>query len=536
MKYKSLLVIFLILVFSCSSDSEQPDNPQPNPEPPTQGEPDTTAPTITIGGLESEVEVLTTLTISITDASNSVNTIILVNENEVFSTTDKTISYEVDPFDFPSGTTTLTIQSTDNSDNQGEESQTFELKKLLLASEGFKGLVSDANTDIYISVNLPSGELIDSRKIETLDDGKFYVPDGFDRQQFVATSYIFKTEINTERIVFESFSNLQPGAEILTKDEAKQFFNIPNEQRNADFELEISDYDDSTIGAFSSRIEGDSYSQIFSGIGGRLPLKFSYDNTSDTNDIFVYNTPTKLNPDDYSAIEDYRYTILDNPVNQSISYNNFIKAPSSRTVILPEGTIRFSAILRGYENQEAYDSNSYRQLFVDFDNNASEPDSDFSLPLLEEFEVYSQIIGITLNDGREVFSNFRGLSNDLEIPNMDIAKIDNEVTITGDYDFSSFSISDSRIPSSELVIFFQWNYHYDKSNTLIIPYQEFEVSSEISTILAQKDFNIDNLKSSETLRLILEKHEESALYHNRIFYDFRNNERGNRSGIIFPMN
>ncbi|MEP4946404.1 MAG: hypothetical protein ABJU26_02585, partial [Flavobacteriaceae bacterium] len=298
MKYKSLFITFSMLVFSCSSDSEEPNNPKP----PIQGEPDTTAPVIAIGGLENDVETLTTLNVTITDESNSVNTVIMVNGNEVFSTTDKTIPYELDPFDFPSGATTLTVQSTDDSENQGTESQSFELKKLLYRSTDLSGDdPSNDFVDLHIAINSEeTGELIASRKMQTYDDAVFYAPEDFQRQEIVVTKYVLGKNDFLHLNVATSFASLQPGIEIMTVEQAVDKLGLNTSgvgARDGQFALNIIDAPASPSFALNT-------GRDYGANGGPTSFELSYD-MENTQNIFVYYGMFS------SSIDDYRYTIID---------------------------------------------------------------------------------------------------------------------------------------------------------------------------------------------------------------------------------
>lgn len=527
MKYKSLLIIFLMLVFGCSSDSEEPNNPQPNPNQPTQGEPDTTAPTITIGGLESEIEVLTTLTVSITDASNTVNTVILVNDTEVFSTMDKTISYELDPFDFPSGETTITVQSTDDSDNLETESESFELKKLLFRSTDLNGDdPSNDFVDLYLAINSEkTGELIASRKMQTYDDAVFYAPEDFQRQKIVVTKYVMGKGLFININVASSFASLDPGIELLTVDEATNKLGLNRNLgiRDGQFMINITDVPVNTN--FNTNTSFD-----YGANGGPFNFDFSYD-IENTENVFIYSDPFNQN------INDYRYLILDEFVDQTVSYDNFnaLTTEEIQTNLLPSDTESFFFQLRGYIDNNKYETDSYRSLY-DYSANTNTSGNTFNFPLINTFGVLQQRLTVTLNDGREVYSTFKGLS-ELQIPDLSIDRAGDLITINGTYDTHTL-IQDIEgpIPSgfSDPILFRRF-YIDDNSNTVSIPFDTLEIPEEVILDLTEKGFSISNTNVSGELSIALTKREQEVQYQDRIFYYIQRNEAGDTYRVTFPL-
>ncbi|UII81262.1 hypothetical protein [Flagellimonas sp. CMM7] len=531
MKYKSLLVIFLMLVFSCSSDSEEPNNPQPNPDPPTQGDPDTTAPTITIGGLESEVEILTTLTVTIADASNTVNTVILVNDTEVFSTTDKTISYELDPFDFPSGATTLTIQSTDDSDNLGTESETFELKKLLFRSTDLAGFdPSNETVDIYVAINLKeSGELITSRLMQTYDDATFYAPEEFKREQIVVTRYVLGKGAIFNLNVGESFASLEPGIEIMTVEEAVAKLNLNRGPltREGKFNLTISDV------PVNTDVNANSSDYVLNGSASSGEVFY---NPQNTESVLIYSVPSFTDVD----LDSYKYFIINQFEDTSLSLNDFetVSVENRITNNLPPETLNYSFQLHGYTNMERYTKDNNHELYnaVGGENYLNKNANDYSFPTISDFSVLRQRFYIDLDDGRKVFASVRGLSG-FEVPDLSIDRAGDLITINGTYDTHTL-IQDIEGPipdgNSDSILFRRF-YIDDNSNTVPIPFDALEIPKEIILDLTEKGFLINSTNNTGKLSIDLIKREQEVQYQDRIFYFLQRNEAGDTYSVTFPL-
>nr|WP_298922948.1 hypothetical protein [uncultured Allomuricauda sp.] len=527
MKYKSLLVIFLMLVFSCSSDSEEPNNP----EPPTQSEPDTTAPTITIGGLDNNVEILTTLTITITDESNSVNTVILVNDNEVFSTTDKTISYELDPFDFPSGATTITVQSADDSDNLGTESESFELKKLLFRSTDLAGFdPSNETVDIYVAINLKeSGELITSRLMQTFDDATFYAPEEFKREQIVVTRYVLGKGVFSTLNVAESFTSLEPGIEIMTIQEAVEKLNLNRGpiSRDEKFNLTISDV------PVNTDVNANSPDYILNGSASSGEVFYSPENAIN---VFIYSVPSFTDVD----LDSYKYFILNQFEDTSLSLNDFetVSVENRITNNLPPETLNYSFQLHGYTNMERYTKDNNHELYnaVGGENYLNKNTNDYSFPTISDYSVLRQRFYIDLDDGRKVFASVRGLSG-FQVPDLSIDRTGDLIIINGTYDTHTL-IQDIEGPipdGNSDPISFRRFYIDDNSNTVPIPFDALEIPEEIILDLTEKGFSINSTNNTGKLSIDLTKREQEVQYQDRIFYFIQRNEAGDTYRVTFPL-
>ncbi|MEM9362469.1 MAG: hypothetical protein AAGA43_07540 [Bacteroidota bacterium] len=524
---KCFLLLVLAVVFACSSDADQPE-PSPTPNPPTQGEEDTTAPTVSITGLQDLIEVLTTLEVTVTDASNNVNTAILVNGEEVFTTTLKSFSYELDPFDFPTGETTITVQSTDDSDNQGTESGTFELKKLLFRSTDLAGDdPSNDFVDLYIAINSEeTGELIASRLMQSFEDATFYAPEDFTREKIVATKYVLGKGTFFTLNVASTFASLEPGINVMTVEEAISTLGLNREPsiRDGQFDLSITDRPVNTNFRVNTSID-------YGVNGGPSDFDFSYD-IQNTENIFIHTSTVDR------SINDYRYLILNNFEDQTISFNSFNSLASDKiqTNSLPNGTERYRFELRGFVGNEEFETDSYRLLYDFFENSGLGANATFSFPLIDDFEIFQQRLTVNLNDGREIFGSFRGLK-EFEIPNLSISAIDDIVTVNGDYD-SHTLIQDitGPIPQgfSEPILFVR-RYVDDNSTTITIPFDALEIPTKIIENLTTKGFSINATNNAGDLSIAFTKREREINYQDLIFYFITRNEAGDEYQVTFPL-
>ncbi|PRX57259.1 hypothetical protein [Flagellimonas meridianipacifica] len=518
---KCSLLLFLAICLSCSSDSDQPEpnsNPNPNPNPPTQGEEDTTAPTIRIAGLQDLIEVLTTLEVTVTDASNNVNTAILVNGDEVFTTTQKSFSYELDPFDFPSGETTITVQSTDDSDNQGSESETFELKKLLFRSTELElFLLPTDNLDVYLAINSEeTGELVASMLVQSVDDITLYAPENFSRQKIVATQYFLGKGTIPNINNAQSFASLEPGIEIMTVEEAVGTLNLNRRpfMRNESFNLNISDI------PVNTRVTANSKDYIF------LSSSVSYDKEAVEN-IFLYSTSSPTT----SNLDSYRYLILTEFEDTMISFNNFntLSQEDRVTNNLPPDTESYTLFLDGYLNIERYSTDNDHELYSV--SGGLNPTS-YSFPIILDYEVMRQRLFIDFNDGREVFASFKGLSEPL-IPSLTINQTGDIVNVSGDYD-SHVLTQDIEGPGPNPILFRRF-YIDDNSSSVSIPFQNLEIPSGVIENLNAKGFSINATNNMGNLSITLTKREEEINYQDRIFYFIQRNEAGDVYDLTFPL-
>ncbi|MEO0901091.1 MAG: hypothetical protein AAFY00_03415, partial [Bacteroidota bacterium] len=165
---KNLFALTLISLFflSCSSDSSSSDDviPPDGGNPPISEE-DTTAPVVSISDILDVVEVLTPIQFSITDSSNNVTTQIFIDDTEVFSSQEKQFTFELDPYDFPSGAKTMRVVSEDSSENETTETVSFELKRLLFRLPDAQGRISNSFQDYFMALNSQDGDLLASAKL-----------------------------------------------------------------------------------------------------------------------------------------------------------------------------------------------------------------------------------------------------------------------------------------------------------------------------------------------------------------------------------
>ena len=131
MNYNRIILFILIgLLLSCGGNDDSSNDPVL----PEEQENDDISPEINASGIGEIIEVMTDITIAIIDQS-AVETEILLDGEEIFSSTLKEFTYNFNPYIIPVGPHTIVVRSTDNSGN--ENSRTFEvdIKHLLMSYE-----------------------------------------------------------------------------------------------------------------------------------------------------------------------------------------------------------------------------------------------------------------------------------------------------------------------------------------------------------------------------------------------------------------
>ncbi len=508
-------LLFLHLLLSCGSDSEDPETDR-----------DTTPPSISIFNVDERIEVKTTINFVVSAATPSVNSIVLLNGEQVLSTGQRSFSYELDPYDFPSGATTLTVTSTDDQGAESTETVTFDLQKLLFRSN--RG-GSSSTVDSYLAINLEeTGELIAFRKIETIEDRTFYAPDDFQIQKLIVTHYGLPVNEPYLLSTARSTGSVQPGTSLFSSQNQASFLDLDlqNEGQNGQFELSVTDVPP------GNQISVFARDYVF---GGSTASGFNINfNTQKTEDIFVYNRPINSDP-----IAGYRYLVLEDYVDQTVSFNDFIalEANQSTTLPLPDDTERFSVTLTGYTNgEEAYRNGDFRFLyFHGADVSASE--KTYSIPILDRYEQLEQWLNITLNDGRRILSNFKGTS-EVVIPNFSATRQNNTVTTSGEYDMLRF-IFKLEVPLSDppgSARGFQHWFQDFPSNSVPIPFETLEIPQEIVEGLVQRGFDISYDDPNAELTISLTKYEQQQEYPQGPFYVPLRNEAGDATTLVFPIN
>lgn len=519
------LLFLLSIAIGCDSEASTPDN---IPNEPTE-ELDTTPPTINLQGIDEVIELRTTLDISIQDASDVVSTVVMINGEEVLTSSEKRFTYTLNPFEFPIGETTLTITSTDEANNENVRTYAFELKKLLFKENVGR---SSESADSYLAINLEStGELIAYRKIITDDDLVFYASDEFEEQNLIVTNYIldmtgFATIINSAR----STGGILPGTVLLTGEEVRNVLDLEpvNSTRNSQFDITI---------------EGASYPLLFSAlgadhnIGNRSSSSYgsSYTLTLDynqetTNDIFLYYN--NQSSDDLFA--NYRYKYIENFTNQTLMFEELstIGEEAIVTLGLPNLVERFSTRLLGYSGDRDYRQGNFRLLFS-YGRTTQESGFFVEYPNLSEYPVQEIGLDLDLIDGRTVGYTVKNLS-EVTIPDLTAQKTNDIITVNGEYDFLSLQLTITEDNQGNDLIFNR-TYKNTYQESLKNPFDDLEIPSEIMEYLVNQGLSTNSIENSGEMTLILTRYENQFDYPNGPFYFPLGREVGDIINISFPL-
>lgn len=303
---------------------------------------DAIVPTISVSEIGETIEVLTPIDITVSDNSETVNTTISINGNNVFTTTQNQFSYDIDPFEFPNGTTELIITVKDEDGNETIESFQFISNRLLFQGDG--GYSSDT-VDSYLAINLEtSGELISFRKLIDYEDLAFYANDEFEKQDLIITNYT--VSVNDGSVSAQAYANVQPGTILKTYSEVYNELGLDRNWPNNDSVFDISILDAPSYSFFTSL----GFAYNFSGFSDQV-FTINYDKLMANNVFIFYHTYDNLN-----LLDDYRYLYLDNFENQSFSFEELDKLTPAyvATINFPENVENFSFSLFGFEDDYAY--------------------------------------------------------------------------------------------------------------------------------------------------------------------------------------
>ena len=179
-RYPLRLLIALIVFVTVSCDPEENTSG-------FNGE-DENAPKISVKGFTSEIEVVTQISIEITDDSEVVNNRLIINGEEILENSDKNFKFDINPYDYPVGENKFVFYSVDEDGNETKFENTTIIKKFLasIASPHLMG-----NGRVFISANSMSGELLTNVEVfKDFENVKLYADDNFTEQPIIITSYI----------------------------------------------------------------------------------------------------------------------------------------------------------------------------------------------------------------------------------------------------------------------------------------------------------------------------------------------------------
>ncbi len=511
---KRILFVLLAAALGCTNDSSQQE---PTPDSPMINQEDMTPPSINIVGLETgTIEVLTTLELEITDESEETTTTISVNGEEFFSSSIKSFSYELDPFDFPTGATTISITSTDSAGNQISISETIQLARLV-ASIAAESFAPERNQLLYYSVNTLDGALVQTVQVENpFETVKLYAGDDFGRQEFVITSY----QVFTEDFAFlRSIANIEPGTDLVALQEEAGITtenDIVEPTEPNEIRVDISDFPDDEL-CNSLAGQGADYFASFtenSNVGATSQVRITTRGANASpEDVFIYNTGFECHNNTFSVVDEYRYLFLDDFVDSSASFLDFT-IPDFRTANLPNGATGFNFALLGYANQVSFEANQLRFLYLNSTSNQQNPNiQGIEIPIIPEYPIVVNSAIVFLSDGKTLTSTLIGENTEINIPNWQALRNGDTVEVTGDFDACTFRTGISG--SNNRLI--NWSYDTEFSQLVTIPFDSFEIPQELLDTPIGSSLNFSSLNSNSSLNISLRGSSEDLSYEQFIF-------------------
>ncbi len=510
---------FIFFLLGCSSNDESTNEiPQEN---------DTTNPEISINGIENgdTVETITSLNVSIMDEDNQITTTILVDNQEISTNENKQFTIDIDPFDFSSGAKTLTIESTDSSGNTTTLTQSFEMKKLLFINSDFQIplLFSNPELETYISINTMEGELLDYQKIEADQETRFYAPNMVERQNIIATMFMFYPNSQNRQPAIISYGNLLPGTKTITQNEVA-LRRLEYSKSNS-FQLTMTDATETT----NFKMKGQEYSlETFGATTGNFAAPINYDPNLNGR-MFIYS-----NPSGADNLQDYRFLFIDDFVDSTISFTDFDVPNNSTSIQFPQSITDFGLTLFGYRSQDDYDKRKYTEIFTK-PTSITSTSTNIEVPILEEFEIYEKQYGTKLSEKKSYLSRTKGFG-EITIPDWDAQLEGNLIITSGNYDHLFVGTTFKGDIVENTVNRITWSYSEKNNPEVILPFQNFEIPQEIKTMLESLGIDPNNPSQLEMLSVILEDFEKDNAFEDGIFVGYGNsNYYGDEQSMSFRI-
>ncbi|TAI49408.1 hypothetical protein [Flagellimonas allohymeniacidonis] len=500
---------------SCDSSSEDPTD-----EGPVQttdddiSQPDETAPTISISSVPDVIEVLTEFNLQITDESDQVTTTFSLDGTEIFQSTQKNFTFELDPYDFDSGAKTLEVKSTDDSGNEGSTTVSFELRKLLVVyPDPLRESASiRENTEVYFAINNLEGGLVDFKKIEDDEDVIFFAPDGFDRQDVIITRFMLTNFTNpSDRIVdVNSYSGIKPGTHLLTEEEEREMFNQPVE-RDQSANLIIDTDRIARVNSYHGFLSGGIFPNTSN-------YTLSFASGLDTPFFVKLDSPLGI-----SSLIDYAYLFIDGFTKTDFTIDDFGPPAELASLAIPEGD-SFNLLLLGYFDESDYESHKFHIIhFV----SGGTPGTSIEIPLLSELNVYAKQLTLIRPGGKTIFTKQKGADVPFSIPNIDITKSGETLNIQGEYDYIDHYLQTFTAASD---VTFAWSFIERPIPSMTIPFlNNFEFPEAVQSVLNANSVDINPLTVDPVFyRSSVHSFEPSIDYENVILTSsFANNQANN---------
>ena len=507
---KKLLTLPLLLwmVMACdSNENEQTSLPDDTSE---------ELPEIPIVGFEANLEVATTLNISIPENSNIERTSVLVNEDELLSTTNKTFSFDLNPFDYPTGQNTLSLVFSDTDGNESRQSKTFEVNKLLVSIASARVFSS---RQAFFSVNTLQGELIAFANVtKEVENINLYANDGFVEQPIVVTSYIINSG-EFYQVDVHSISDLEPGTDLIALQRAAGITTedtFDGSPLITPFTIDVFDLDTEEQGeslfavGHNHIVEANSTTP---GTGGFTSQLRFISNNEPIRDVVLYTSQSgTVAVDNQFNIEDYRYRLIPNPTDQSLSFTEFETASNTVTFNIPDNTENYTFRVFGFLNQTALANNEYRYVY---DSNSGNTSSQIQFPVIPEYTILRNDLRISLNGGNTSFKASTLGEKDIALPNWSASLSGDVIALSGDFD--KFTTSFSRSSTGGV---FNWKYTTEQKENFELPFDDFELPSELLTFATANNLDLSAINSTENFRIALFDSSKEVTYAELLFHPF----------------
>ena len=509
MKKSIILFLFILSLLSCNSDSDDPAEEVVVPD-------DAIAPKISYSTPPEVVETKSTIEISLEDASQ-VNTRIYLEDALISESNAKSISLEIDPFDYSSGNKTLRIVSTDAQGNESIDEIDFELKKLLFS---LPNPVSDYRLkDHFLAVHFNDGKLHKAIRVETDEDGDFYAEDGFERQDFTVTLFYITDDPRSNYNFIYSYADIQPGTVLLSSTEKYDLFNLGNLPSGSVNVIDMNDIANPYIVGYNGHLRPDAQSSYV----------FNYYYNAEWK-YFLYSLP-----DSGEIKTDYSYMVMTDPERTQYSQADLLK-PEAFTEIQFPNLPGSGLAIEGYATEEDYTKNRFHVTLSIPGIWVSNESLD--IPLFPDlFETYNLTFSYTPDDKTRFSSRQKGLDKQIPVNEFDISKSGDRISLSGDHDYSRFRLIYS-VNGPNTFNFFEWTFHQRKAQEVVMSMENFEIPAEIVTIFEQRNIETkpSQINQGYNFEFYAYKHSESIRYENLFFgNDYTKNEAGDVHWLTYDL-
>ena len=520
-------LFFFLLILSCDSSSEDPSDENPSQTTDDDITIDETPPVITVSELPEVLEVATELNISVSDESEIVTTMLLLDGTEIFETTQKSFMFEINPFDFDIGDKSLEVKATDVEGNTASKTGLFELKKLLFRYPSTKWNHNTNILDNYIAVNEFDGTLIEYRKIENLDEPvEFFANDEFEGEEIVVTQYNFSNGANSFNMNFIfSYPEIKVGTIFPTDEERANLQQLQYRPPTANQSKSIF-----VEGSFISRMWGYGGSIFKFGDPDRYEYIFNYfDQVQDSHLIYDFTN----NGDEMT---DYKYLLVDDVNQNNYDILDFVQPTDFFEINMPEG-LSYELKINGYKDENGYNEYKFHEVFSQIygESNTTPTQDIVNIPLIGEYSFYQKDLVLQVDTDVRIATVQKGLKP-FEIPNLDAQINGNNVTIQGEFDVYNFGMTNSSSwgADPQNTPLFTWLYYGKKGGSVAIPFSSFQIPEELQNKLEENNVTLDPNSSAidDYFFSITNYEQESFLYEATLFnYGSIRNEYGDRFSL-----